>query len=159
MKALKITNPEYLGLLAESIQKFVEKVQIPGIRYETLYTYFVESIRNGFVQKQMHGSELEEFWVVMDDDEKPSAWGHWFKRGVPYNATVECDYVFSWGDKRQALRCLIDELEQFAARHRSPLIIGTSVNTIVFNHLVKVGKMKGYEVLNINSINFIARKR
>ena len=158
METLKITNPEYVGLLAEPIQKFVEKVKVPGIRYETLFTYFVESIRNGMIQKQVHGSELEEFWVVMDD-KQPIAFGHWFKRGIPYTATIEVDYVFSWGNKKEAFRLLLKEMDGFAKRHRSPQIVGNAINTIVFNHLVKVGKETGYDVVNTQSINFAARKR
>jgi len=157
METIKITNPEYLGLLAEPIQKFVEKVKIPGIRYETLFTYFVESIRNGMVQKQIQGVELEEFWVVMDE-EKPIAFGHWFKRTVPYTATVEVDYVCAWGNKAGATAMLVDRATEFAAKHRSPQIVGNAVNTIVFNHLVSVSKKKGYKVINTESINWAARK-
>jgi hypothetical protein len=158
MKAIQITNPEYVGLLAEPLQKFAAKVNVPGVRYETLFTYFVESIRNGMIQKQLNGAELQEFWVVLDDEQQPVAFAHWFKRTVPFVATVELDYMFSWGAKGVATGLLADELIKFASRHRSPQIIGTAINAIVFNHLVKVAKQRGYEVINSQSIHFSVRK-
>ena len=95
----------------------------------------------------------------MIDDNKPIAFAHWFKRGVPFVAAVEFDFIYSWDSKRQAFGLLIDEILKFAARCRSLQIVGTAINSIVFNHIVKVGKQKGLEILNSKSINFTARKR
>ena len=55
-KAVKISNPNWLGSLGPQINSFYEKVQTPTITYETLYTYFLRSVQ--------YGGERAEFWVV-----------------------------------------------------------------------------------------------
>jgi hypothetical protein len=61
MKATKITNPLWLGSIAPVIQKVTEKINIPTMTYETLYSFFVQTVQ--------YGGDTVEFWVVQDGNE------------------------------------------------------------------------------------------
>lgn len=150
MKALKITNPLWLGSIGPHINDFTKEVPVPGITYESLYSYFANSIQ--------FGRDMAEFWVVIDG-EVPVAFAHWFVRGLPAIGKVFCDWVYSWTKDSNVLSLLLDEYEKFGMRHHAVLFEGEAINDVVFRAFRKACNKKGYELTTNSRINFIARKK
>ena len=157
LKAIKITDPTWIGAIGPEIQKFCERVNIEGLDYRALYSYFVESIGRGYIQKMTYGAEAEEFHVVFEE-KKPIAFAHWYKRSIPFVGVVSCDYIYSWGFNKQAVKMLLDELVQFSLKHRSPIIQCDFINTRVFNHFKKLGNKLGYTIKETGLINTVSMK-
>ena len=92
--------------------------------------------------------------AIMDAtvDTLPSSFVHMF-------GCVSCDYIYSWGHNKQAIKMLINELIQFSLKHRSPIIQCDFINTRVFNHFKKLGENLGYKVKETGLINTVSMKQ
>jgi len=150
LKIVKITNPNWLGVIGPQIKAFAEKINLPTLTYETLYTYFVNSIQ--------FGGENSEFWVVMKDEEV-LAFAHWFVCGLPHRGVVFCDFVHSWNRMREPVQMLLDEFIEFGKKKRCPYYKGTAVNEPVFRVFRKAASKRGYELNKTELIDFIGRKK
>jgi hypothetical protein len=152
MKALKITNPLWLGQIGPKIDSFVKKINVAGITYESLYSYFAQSIQ--------HGGEMSEFWCVFDEEQRqPVAFAHWLVRGLPHIGKVYCDFVYSWTKQREPASLLIDKFIDFGKKHRSPIYEGDAINEITFRLFRKTAHDKGYGLEKSGHVNFVGRKR
>ena len=149
LKLQKITNPLYLGNIAPNILKFVEKVQPAGVTYETLYSYFANSIQ--------FGGDRSEFWVAFDDD-KPVAFAHWLVMGLPHVGKVCCDYMMSWNRRREPVEHLLDKFLEFGVNNRSPLYEGYLANESIFRVFRKAMHKKGVKAEKTEVLNCIGRK-
>jgi len=150
VKALKITNPLYLGQIAPLIDKFNKKIKIPGITYESLYTYFAQNIQLG--------GDRAEFWVVYED-EKVVGFGSWVFRGLPHIGKVCCDFLYSPNRKREPVELLINEFEKFGLHHKAPLYEAYAINEELFRVHRLAATRKGYEVTRLKTVNFLGRKQ
>lgn len=150
MKAVKITNALWLGSIGPHINDFSKKVVIPGITYESLFGYFTATVQ--------FGGDMAEFWVIIDE-EKPTAFAHWFVRGLPAIGKVFCDWIYSWTKDSNAVSLLLDEYEKFGLRHRAVLFEGEAIDEVVFRAFRKACTKKGYTLTRSNRINFTARKQ
>lgn len=150
MKALKITNPLWLGQLGPKIESFVKKIKVAGITYESLYAYFVQSIQ--------YGGEMSEFWVVFDNGQ-PVAFAHWLVRGLPHIGKVYCDFIYSWTKQKEPASLLLDEFINFGKKHRAPIYEGDATSEVTFRVFRKIAHTKGYDLEKSNHVNFVGRKR
>jgi hypothetical protein len=149
LKIQRITNPLYLGNIAPTISKFVEKVKPVGVTYETLYTYLANSIQ--------YGGDKSEFWVAFNEGE-PVAFAHWFIMPLPHTGKVCCDYIMSWNRKREPIEHLLDKFLEFGVKNRSPLYEGYLANEPIFRVFRKAMHKKGVMVEKTEIINAIGRK-
>jgi len=149
-KAIKITNPLYLGQIGPMIDKFNKIIKIEGITYESLYSYFAQNIQ--------FGGDKVEFWVVYEGD-NPVGFGSWFVRGLPYIGRVCCDFLYSSNRKREPVELLVDEFEKFGLKHRAPLYEAYAISEELFRVHKLAATRKGYEVTRLKTVNFVGRKK
>ena len=150
LKLTRITNPNWLGVLGPQIQVFTEKLQLPTVTYETLYTYFLRTIQ--------HGGDNAEFWIVTRDSET-LAFAHWFVCDLPHRGVVFCDFVHSWNRMREPVQMLVDKFIEFGKAKRAPIYKGTALNEAVFRVFRKAASKRGYELNKTELIDFLGRKR
>lgn len=158
LKAIKIRNPEYIGVLGPFINSFLERVDIPDVTYESMYSALVTTAQHGAHMTAMNMRDGAEFWVVLDSDDKPVAFAHWHVKPLPSIGTVSCDYIFSWNRKKDPVRLLLKELTKFAFDHNCPKIMATLTNEAVFQVFEKVGRYMGYKTDRLPTINIVVTK-
>lgn len=149
-KAIKITNPLYLGQIGPMIDKFNKKIDIEGVTYESLYTYFSQNIQ--------FGGDRVEFWVVYEGD-KSVGFANWSVRGLPYQGRVCCDFLYSSNRMREPVELLVTEFEKFGLKHRAPLYEAFAINEELFRVHRLAATRKGYEITKLKTVNFIGRKK
>ena len=150
VKAIKITNPLYLGNIGPMIDKFNKKIQIPGVTYESLYSYFAQNIQLG--------GDKAEFWVVYED-EKAVGFGNWFLRGLPHIGKVCCDFLYSSNRMREPVELLINEFEKFGLKFKAPIYEAYAINEELFRVHRLAATRKGYEITRLKTVNFLGRKK
>ena len=149
-KALKITNLLYLGQIGPIIDKFNKKINIEGVTYESLYSYFAQNIQ--------FGGDRVEFWVVYGD-ETPVGFANWSVRGLPYIGRVCCNYLYSSNRMREPVELLVNEFEKFGLKHRAPLYEAYAITEELFRVHKLAATRKGYEVTRLKTVNFVGRKK
>jgi len=147
---LEITNPNWLGYIAPEIKQFVEKTKLPTMTYETLYTYFSQSIQNA--------AAPSEFWVVRKGEDN-LAFAHWFVCGLPHRGVVFMDFIHSWNRMREPVQMLMDKYGEFGRKHRCPIYKGMAVSESVFRVFRKAASRRGFELNKTELIDFIGRKK
>jgi len=150
LKIFKISNPNWLGVLGPQIKNFADKINLPTMTYETLYTYFVRTVQ--------HGGKVAEFWVVMND-EQPIAFAHWYVCDLPHRGVVFCDFLYSWNRMREPVIMLFDEFFKFGKEHHCPIYKGTAVNETVFRVFRKAASKRGYYLHRTELVDFLGRKK
>lgn len=166
-KLSKITNPEFLGALNKEIIKLADKVGIPGITHQTLWTYFYQSIQRSHLQEQSLGKTNEEFWVVYTEvgnkeENLPPlvhAFAHWYKKSLPDIGKVYCDWMYSWQTSKMPVQLLIDKFLKFGETHHCPWYEYDAINERVYTVLKKAADKKGGEISRQARINCIGRKK
>jgi len=152
MNPLKINNPEYIGLLGPRIQEYAKKIAIPGFTYEGLFVYFRTIIRAG--------GEASEFWVVFDDDVNPLGFAMWQLLGVPRDSTVSFTHYYIWDKQKSAISDLIiQEFLNFKKKHNATFVDIVAQNQAGFKLFTKLFKEAGFDIIENDRINFIARRQ
>lgn len=150
VEIVKITNPLYLGVLAPRIQAYSKKLNIQGITYETLYSYFVETVQKW--------GEIRELWVAYKDNQ-PVGFAHFFVMGLPHFAKVNMDEFHIWVNDKEVADGFIEKWIEFGKRHNCPLYETSVVNKAV----VRYSKLKceafGYELTETDRKHFVMRRR
>ena len=137
MKTYKVTNAHYLATIAPRIQQLRDKLDIPSITYEGLFTFFATSIQ--------FGAGNSEFVIVFDEG-KPTAFAHWYALGLPHSGRVFCDYVYSWGKKHDALEMLYKEFVEFGKKKRAVYYGGCAINEKTLSIFKKTSEDLGFEL-------------
>ena len=109
MKAIKITNPVWLGEVAPKINDYTDKVKVQGIDYVSMFQYFRNVVQ--------FGGDMAEFWVVMDGG-KPVAFSSWSVRQLPYVASALMENAYKWVRDHKPVELLTEEFFNFALKHR-----------------------------------------
>ena len=122
MKAVKVTDPRWIGIIGPEIKSYVKKINAGNVTYEGMFVYFQRAVQ--------FGGDKTELWVVMDDD-KPVAFGHWFVRDVPCNGTVYFDQIYSWTRSIEPVDLLIQAFKRFAVRSNATIYEFDLVNNKV----------------------------
>lgn len=154
LRAVKITNPFWLGKVAPFINDFLKKIHIPGVTYETLYTYLASTVQNGAVSIEDGVRDRAELWVVFEDKD-PVAFGHWFVKGLPTIGMVHCDLLYSWQRKREPANLLFDEFKRFGIEHRAQIWEADASNRVVFEVFKKACESRGLTVYESDKITFM----
>ena len=148
-KMLKFTNPAALGYVAPFIKTFVEKINMPNMRYESMYAY---------LQRSIQFNHNAEFWVVYEGEE-PVAFAHWYVRDLPYIATCYGDIVHSWNRKREPVLMLVEKFIEFGKSHRCVWYSGDTINPTLFRVFRKAFNKKGMDIKDMNSVHFLGREK
>ena len=148
-KTMKITNPLWVGHIGPNIADFCNKVKVPGLLYETLYSYFCQSVQVG--------GNNSELWVGFED-EQPKAFAHWFIMGLPYSGKVNLDYIYSWTKNKDISRSLVKEFINFSVKSRALILSGTFVKEKLFDYFQKIAKEEGYDMTKTGYCNFNCTK-
>jgi hypothetical protein len=158
IKLIKVKNPLFVGEIAGPIKDFNERLKIPTITYETLYSYFCNTVQ--------YGGDHAEFWIAYTDVVEngistylPLAFAHWFVKGLPHRGVVYCDFIYSWNRMREPVSKLIDEFIIFGDKNRAPYYEGEAINDVVYRVFRKSAYKKGLELNKTNLTNFIGRKK
>ncbi len=114
MQTVKVTNPLWFGQLGNKVADFTKKLDIPGIVYESLYQYFVSTVQ--------FGKEGAEFAMVVDDDDKPVGFAHWFVKALPHTGKVHLDYIYTWTNHTEPVPMLLDAFLEFSKKNNAPLL-------------------------------------
>ena len=136
------------------IDAFNKKIKIPGITYESLYTYFANNIQ--------FGGDKAEFWIVYEGEregEKPVGFGSWCVRGLPHIGKVCCDFLYSSNRRREPVELLINEFEKFGLKHRAPIYEAFAISEELFRVHKLAATRKGYEITRMKTVNFLGRKQ
>jgi hypothetical protein len=149
LEIIKITNPNWLGVLGPQIKTFADKLNMPTITYETLYTYFLRTVQ--------HGGQSAEFWVVMKGTEA-LAFAHWFVCDLPHRGVVFADYVHSWNRMRQPVVMLLDKFIEFGKKKHAPIYKGTALNETIFRVFRRAASKRGYVLHRTELVDFMGRK-
>lgn len=158
LKKVKITNPFYLGTVAPFISDFLKKVPIPGVTYESLYTYFANTVQHGAASMDANVRNKAEFWVVFEDD-APIAFAHWFVKGLPTIGMVHCDFIYSWQRKKDPANLLLDEFKRFGEDHRAQIWEADATNKAVYEVLKRACESRGMVVTETGQINFVVTRK
>ena len=150
LKVVKISNPIWVGEIGPQILKFAEKINLPTITYETLYSYFTRTVQ--------HGGDIAEFWVVFEEDQV-LAFAHWFVCDLPHRGVVFCDFIHSWNRMRQPIVMLLDEFIRFGIKKHAPIYKGTALNETIWRVFRKAAYKKGYELKKTEMVDFLGRKK
>lgn len=148
LKAIRITNPHWLAQMAPFIISFVEKIGIPNLTYESMYTYLAQSIQ--------YGGDQTEFWVIVED-ETPVAFAHWVVKGLPFLGTAYGEYVHSWNRKRDPVLMLVEKFIEFGKRHRCVWYAGDTINPTVFRVMRKAFNKKNVKIQDMQFVHFLGR--
>jgi len=149
LELIRVTNPHYLGMIAPQIKELVDRLDPVGITYESLWTYFSQSVQMG--------GDKTEFWVVYNE-EKPVAFAHWFMMGLPNIGKVCCDYIKSWNRMHDPVARLLDKFLEFGERNRCPVYEGFAANEALYKVWKNAAKSKGIGIRETGILNFIGRK-
>jgi len=151
LKAIKITNPLWLGSIGPRINEFCQKVPIDGIVYESLYAYFAQVVQ--------FGGGKSEFWSVFDEENKPQLFVQWSIRDLPHIGVAHGGFIYSWCDNPEAVELAFKEFVAFAARNRAPIMEIDIRNEAVVKVLNQHADKFGYDVKNTGVTNLIVRKK
>ena len=151
VKIIKVIDPRWVGYLAEPIRQFVEKVNVPTIRYETLYTYLVNTVQ--------YGGTASELWIAhVENDYTPIAWANWYIKGLPHVGAAEIGYIHSWNRAKIPVGLLVDQFLQFAFENRCSVYTGEVVNESVYKVVERLCRERGVTVQKTGLINFYGTK-
>jgi len=150
MKAVKITNPIWLGEIAPRIKDFIDRIiKMRGYTYETLYTYLANTIQ--------FGGDRGEFWVVLHDN-KPVAFASWYVKPLPWSGAVHLETIYKWGGGHDVVKILADEFIKFGQKHKAPVLTAGSYNKAVIKLLERGCKKMGYSCSDTGCKTFIMEK-
>jgi len=150
LKIAKITNPNWLGVLGPQIKTFADKINLPTITYETLYTYFLRTIQ--------HQGDIAQFHVVMRDEEV-LAFAHWYVCDLPHRGVVFMDFIHSWNRMREPVQMLFDKFYEFGKQKHAPIYKGTAINETIFRVFRKAASKRGYVLHKTELVDFLGRKK
>lgn len=158
VKLVKVKNPLFVGEIAAQIRDFNDRIKIPTITYETLYSYFCNTVQ--------FGGDRAEFWIAYIEvienglsKYQPLAFAHWYVKGLPHRGCVYCDFIYSWNRMREPVSKLIDEFLAFGTKNNSPYYEGEAINEAVFRVFRKSAFKKGLELEKTTLTNFIGRRK
>jgi len=149
MKAIKITNPVWLGEIAPKINDYAEKLKIYGMDYTSMYSY----LRN-VVQ---FGEPAAEFWVVMDKG-KPVAFANWSVRPLPYYASASLDNIYKWVKNIEPIKLLMKEYLTFALGKRCVNYYARCNNKYIAKLLTKYCEQNNHTITDTGAVECVMRK-
>lgn len=156
----KITNPNYLGVIAPLVMRFHKRVKessgiYDGIRYETLFSYLVQVVQTGKGTPE----DMMEVWVAYNEEDFPVGFACWNVRGLPHIGKVFCSMLFNDTRNQTYIKELYEEFIQFGRRHRCPLYSYWSSNRKVGDYFRNILDKMGVEMTETGAIEYVGRER
>jgi hypothetical protein len=149
LEAIKVTDNRFLGFLSPGVERLAKRIDDPTIAYETLWTYFCNTIQ--------YGGNSFEFWVVWDGD-KIYGYAHFFVKPLPQRGVACCDYLNTCRNRRKVTQMLMDEFIKFGKRSRCALYEGSALSNKEFQVIKNRAKQAGYEIKPTGKITFLGSK-
>jgi len=153
MELLKITNPNWLTVIAPRINDYAKYLKKIHIKYENLISAFEVSIQNAHLQHSLE-YDLAEFYVVMNEG-SPKAFAHWYRKSLPHIGKVQLDAIHSWSKSSRAVSMLIDQFIEFGKQHRSTIYEADCLDEKLFRLFRKYADEKGIDWQNTGLIHCI----
>jgi len=156
----KITNPNYLGIIAPLIMRFHKRVKessglYEGIRYETLFAYLTKLIQMGYGKPE----DRAEVWIAYNEDNIPVGFAAWHVMDLPHIGTVFCPCLFNDTRNQQAIKELYTEFIQFGRRHRATLYRYHAVNEKVGEYFKGILDKLGVDTKETGAREYIGREK
>ena len=156
----KITNPNYLGVIAPLVIRFHKRVKestglYEGVRYETLFAYLTKLVQMGRGVPE----DVAEVWVAYNEDNTPIGFAAWHVMDLPHIGKVSCPCLFNDTRNQQAIRELYAEFIQFGRRHRATLYQYHAVNEKVGEYFKGILDKLGVEVRDTGAREYIGREK
>lgn len=151
MKAVKITNAEWLPTIGEQVNDFCKKIKLPGLHGPNLFAHIAFDI----VQR---GGDLAEFYVVFDND-TPIAFSEWMIMALPNVAKAYMPFLHAWQKERECFGLLLNEFIKFGERNRAVWFSYDPVNKKLHNILKMQLEKSGHELIDTNIIHSISRRK
>ena len=149
MKAVKITNAEWLPTVGQHFDDYCKKIKIMGMHSPNFYAYCARVVQ--------FGGNLSEFWMVFDG-EIPVAFAMWNVMDLPHSSKVFCGAIYSWAKDRAATETLIDEYIKFGQKHNAVWYSGSAHSKGVVRLFNSIFKKKGFDVMESKAIHVVWRK-
>lgn len=152
MKLQKITNPLWLPAIAPKVDEFAREINSPAVSYQSLFMYFQQAVQYG-----QNMPTQNEFWVVVDDNNEPQAFAHWYVCGLPQAGMVFCDFVYSWIKDRKPIELIMQEFIKFGKRNRCTLYDGMALDEKRYRLFRRLFAKYNMNVERKDYVNFIGR--
>lgn len=151
----KITNPNYVGVIAPLIMRFHKRVKessgmYDGIRYETLFSYLTKLVQMG--------GDRAEVWVAYNEENHPVGFSAWHVMDLPHIGKVFCPCLFNDTRNQTYIKELYEEFIQFGRRHRCPLYQYYAVNEKVGEYFRRILRKLGVNSKQTGGIEYIGRE-
>ena len=156
MKLVKITNPNWLTVIAPRINEYAKLLKQVDIQYENLYAYLAQSIQSAQLQQLEY--DVSEFWVIMYEN-KPKAFAHWLRRPLPHIGKVYMDGIYNWSKSSKVVGMLIDQFIEFGKQHRATIYQADVLNEKLFRLFDKYANERGIDWQNSGLIHCIGKKK
>jgi len=156
----KITNPNYLGIIAPLVMRFHKRVKdssgmYDGIRYETFFSYLTRLVQIGRGVPE----DRAEVWVAYDEDNMPVGFAAWNVMDLPHIGTVFCSCMFNDTRNQNAIKELYSEFIQFGRKHRASLYQYHAVNEKVGDYFKGILDKLGVEVTETGAREYVGREK
>lgn len=156
MKIHKVTNANWLTVIAPRINEYAKLLKQVDVQYENLYAYLAQSIQSAHLQQLEF--DVSEFWVAMYED-TPSAFAHWVRRPLPHIGKVYMDGIYSWSKSPKAVGMLVDQFIEFGKQHRATIYQADVLNEKLFRLFRKYAGERGIDWQNSGLIHCIGKRK
>jgi hypothetical protein len=149
---VKITNPLFVANLAPLVIEFLEKVEVKNMN---VHSFVAQLQRTAQI-----GGNVAELWAVIDETDGPIGFAHWHIMDIPSVGTVNFDYCFCKGNRKDIVKELFMEFLSFGEKNNSPWYVYN-----LFNHPKLVSHVKnlmmecGMEMSEQPFISYIGRRK
>jgi hypothetical protein len=150
MKAIKVTNPEWLPEIGEQINDFCKKTALPGLHGPNLFAHIAYDI----IQR---GGDVAEFYVVFNEDQ-PIAFAEWMMMALPNVGKVYMPYLHTWKKERACFSMLLKEFIKFGERHRAVWYVYDPLNEKLHDILKLQLKKNGHKLIDSKIIHCLSRR-
>lgn len=138
MNLTKITSAMYIANFAPMVQKFVERVGLPNISYESM-VYLLQN-------RAQHGGDLFEVWLAYNETEN-LGWASWRVCDAPLVATVYLDYIYTKGNRKDVTKAFAEEFTKFAKKNNAVWFTMDVVKSgKLLEHFKGIAKEMGFEI-------------
>lgn len=155
MKVQKITNPLYVGEIAELIMKFYKRASetaglYQGMTYESIYTYLARVVQMG--------SDKAELWVSYDED-KPVGFASWRVMDLPHIGKVYCECMYNDTRNQKSVIGLYEQFVEFGRKHRAPIYQFDAIHEKIGERASHVFSKLGVNFIDSGAKNYIGREK
>ena len=127
---VKVTHPDYfLEAVAPLVYEFAGKINMPGMSYESLMSYF------------MYSPGLENYVALVDD--QPKGFMAVGAMGPPYYSTAIIHSIYKPEPDVELADLMYDKIVEFMKKHKLLYYYYIAVNKKVGTHFANKAKARG----------------